>query len=115
MNKPVSDPMPTVVTAPNVSLVTPTKRPKIEVTPEQIDAVDVSEFRFRMLQWREHANAQRFPREYIFTGNSSVNTLLAGNAVASNVAHYLGMLARVALGDATIDALGLDYIEEVAA
>lgn len=114
MNKPVTDPLPTMVTQPNVSLVTPTKRPKLDVTPEQIDAVDVSEFRFRMLQWREHANAQRFPRDYVFTGNSSENTLMAGNAVASNVAHYLGLLARVALGDATADVLGLDWMEAAA-
>lgn len=111
MNKPVTEPLPTMVTQPNVSLVTPTKRPKLSVTPEQIDAVDVSEFRFRMLKWREHASAQRFPRDYVFTGNSSENTLMAGNAVASNVAHYLGLLARVAFGDATADALGLDWLE----
>ena len=114
MNKPITEPMPTLVGKTNVSLVTPTKRPRLEVTPEQIDAVDVSEFRFRMLQWREHANAQRFPRNYVFTGNGSVNTLLAGNAVAANVSHYLGLMCRVALGDATAAALGLDWLEVAA-
>lgn len=111
MNKPIADPMPTLVGKTNVSLVTPTKRPKITVTPEQVDALDVSEFRFRMLQWREHANAQRFPRDYIFTGNGSVNTLLAGNAVATNVAYYLGMLARIALRDITPADAGYEWLE----
>lgn len=95
----------------NHALVTPTPRPKVKFTPEQIAAVDVSEFRFRMLQWREHATAQRFPRDYIFTGNSSVNTLLAGNAVAANVSHYLGVMARIALGDLTIAESGFEWLE----
>lgn len=111
MNKPISEPVPTLVGKTNMSLVTPTKRPKLDVTPEQIDAVDVSEFRFRMLQWREHANAQRFPRDYVFTGNGSVNTLLAGNAVATNVSHYLGLLARIALGDGTAAGFGFEWLE----
>lgn len=111
MNKPLTEPMPTVVTSPNVSLVTPTKRPRIDATPEQIDAVDVSDYRFRMLQWREHANAQRFPRDYVFKGNSSVNTLHAGNAVAANVACYLGYMSRIALGDITIDDAGFEWLD----
>ena len=111
MNKPISEPVPTLVGKTNMSLVTPTKRPKLDVTPEQIDAVDVSDFRFRMLQWREHANAQRFPRDYVFTGNGSVNTLLAGNAVATNVSMYLGLLARIALGDGTAASFGFDWLE----
>lgn len=111
MNKPVGEPAPTLVGRVNVSLVTPTKRPRLEVTPGQIDAVDVSEFRFRMLQWREHANAQRFPRDYIFTGNGSVNTLLAGNAVATNVSMYLGQLARIALGDGAPADYGFEWLE----
>lgn len=103
MNKPISEPMPTMVGKANVSLITPTKRPRVDATPEQLDAIDISDFRFRMLSWREHASAQRFPRDYTFTGNSSENTLMAGNAVASNVAHYLGLLARVALGDLDVE------------
>lgn len=114
MNKPLTDPVPTVVSKANVSLVTPTKRPKITATMEQIDAVDVNDYRFRMLQWREHANAQRFPRDYIFKGNSSVNTLHAGNAVAANVAHYLGIHCRIALGDLTPSTAGFDWLEMAA-
>jgi DNA (cytosine-5)-methyltransferase 1 len=70
----------------------------------------MADWYFRMLQWREHANAQRFPRDYIFTGNQGENTLMAGNAVASNVAHYLGLLAIMAL-----DGLRVDQFEDVAA
>ncbi len=111
MNKPLTDPMPTVVSKTNVSLVTPSKRPRITATPEEIDAIDVTDYRFRMLQWREHANAQRFPREYVFKGNNSVNTLHAGNAVPANVAHYLGILCRIALGDLTPAAAGFEWLE----
>ncbi|MDY0829090.1 DNA cytosine methyltransferase [Microbacterium sp. BG28] len=114
MNKPVTEPLPTMVSKPNVSLVTPTRRARITATPEEVDAIDISDYRFRMLRWREHATAQRFPRDYVFTGNGSENTLMAGNAVASNVAHYLGLLARVALGDTPADQLGLDWLEDAA-
>jgi len=114
MNKPLTDPMPTVVGKTNVSLVTPTKRPKITATAAEIDAVDIRDFRFRMLQWREHATAQRFPRDYIFKGNSSVNTLHAGNAVAANVACYLGYACRIALGDLTPARAGFEWLEDAA-
>jgi hypothetical protein len=40
-----------------------------------------------------------------------VNTLLAGNAVATNVACYLGLLARVALRDLTATEAGLEWLE----
>lgn len=111
MNKPLTEPAPTVVSKANVSLVTPTKRRRIEATMEQIDAVDVNDYHFRMLQWREHANAQRFPRNYVFKGNGSVNTLHAGNAVAANVACYLGYMCRIALGDLTVAEAGYEWLE----
>lgn len=111
MNKPLTEPAPTVVAKANVSLVTPTKRPRIEATMEQIDAVDVNDYRFRMLQWREHANAQRFPRDYVFKGNGSVNTLHAGNAVAANVACYLGYMCRIAFGDISLADAGFEWLE----
>lgn len=114
MNKPVTVPLPTIVTSPNVSLVTPTARPKLDLDMEAVDAIDISEFFFRMLQWREHATAQRFPTEYHFTGNASENTLMAGNAVAANVAHYLGLLTRVALGDFTLADVDLQAHEAAA-
>lgn len=108
MNKPGTEPMPSVVTRPNISLVTPSRPPRPEIDMDAIDKIDISDWFFRMLNWREHANAQRFPTEYAFTGNSSENTLMAGNAVASNVAHYLGVLTRVAFGDLPMDILGYD-------
>jgi len=110
MNKPLTAPLPTVVSKANVSLVVPSSRTRPRFTSDEIDAVDVSEYRFRMLKWREHATAQRFPREYVFTGNGSVNTLHAGNAVAVNVARYLGDLSVVALGGATAEALGYEWL-----
>jgi len=89
MLKPITEPLPTVVARPNVSLVVPVrKRPTVDM--DDLESMDVSDYRFRMLSWREHATAQRFPVDYEFTGNSSENTMMAGNAVASNVAHYLG-------------------------
>ncbi len=111
MNKPLTQPMPTMVSKANVSLVVPPTRARPRFTADQIDQVDVSDYRFRMLKWREHASAQRFPREYVFTGNGSVNTLHAGNAVAVNVARYLGELAMVALGAATAASLGFEWLD----
>lgn len=58
------------------------------VRPER--AVDVSEFRFRMLRAREHLRAQRFPDSYVVTGTSTEQTMQAGNAVSSNVAQWIG-------------------------
>ncbi len=110
MNKALTEPLPTMVTSPNVSLVVPpARRPKLELPMDELDRIDISDYRFRMLAWREHANAQRFPRDYIFTGNNSENTLMAGNAVASNVAHYLGILTRIALGDLAFEIAHDEY------
>ena len=47
----------------------------------------------------------------MFKGNSSVNTLHAGNAVAANVACYLGFMCRVALGDITLADAGFEWLE----
>jgi DNA (cytosine-5)-methyltransferase 1 len=116
MNKGVDEPLPTIVAAPNVSLVIPFRRGKAKTTAEPLHtlatrdsaalvqpAIDPMDCSFRMLKWREHATAQRFPRTYTFTGNSSENTMMAGNAVASNVAHYIGIGIRIALGDKGAD------------
>jgi DNA (cytosine-5)-methyltransferase 1 len=114
MSKPITEPMPAVVTRPNISLVTPSRAPRIDVDMDAIDKIDIADWHFRMLTWREHANAQRFPTGYEFTGNGSENTLMAGNAVASNVAHYLGVLTRIAFDDLPADILGYD-LEKVPA
>lgn len=52
--------------------------------------VDLDDWHFRMLRPREAANAQRFPRGYIIHGNQGEQQMQAGNAVAVNVAHWLG-------------------------
>lgn len=53
-------------------------------------AADVEDCHFRMLQPREHLAAQRFPGDYIVTGNRAEQTAQAGNAVSANVAQWLG-------------------------
>jgi len=60
-------------------------------------AVAVEDCRFRMLKPREHLRAQRFPDSYVVTGNKGEQTTQAGNAVSSNVAHWLGTKALEAL------------------
>lgn len=112
MNKTVGEPLASVVARPNLSLVIPYRKGKPSTTRHPLHTIttvdgeaivqvadEILDARFRMLKWREHALAQRFPIDYIFTGNGGENTMMAGNAVASNVAHYLGMLCRIALGD----------------
>lgn len=111
LNTRVQDPMhPITASGGNHALVIPyrkarpksTREPLLTITTRDPAALvsisdDVLNSKFRMLKWREHASAQRFPIDYVFTGNSSENTMMAGNAVASNVAHYLGQLAIIAL------------------
>ncbi|MBD3778335.1 MAG: DNA cytosine methyltransferase [Micrococcales bacterium] len=114
MNKAIDEPLGAVVARPNMSLVIPYRRGnRATSTNEPMHALstresgalatadaedlDVDDFRFRMLKPREHLNAQRFPSDYVVTGNKSEQTLQAGNAVSSNVAHWLGRLAIAAL------------------
>lgn len=64
-------------------------------------SIDVDDCLFRMLKPRESATAQRFPREYVITGNGGEQQMQSGNAVAVNVAHWLGAdTARALEGDA---------------
>lgn len=110
MTKDVSDPLPAVVARPNLSLVIPYRRGRAKTTGEPLltlgtrdsaalvdPAVDVEDCRFRMLKPREHLRAQRFPDSYVVTGNKGEQTMQAGNAVSSNVAHWLGTKALEAL------------------
>lgn len=53
-------------------------------------AVTVEDCYFRMLTPREAATAQRFPRSYVIHGNQGEQQMQAGNAVAVNVAQWLG-------------------------
>jgi DNA (cytosine-5)-methyltransferase 1 len=59
--------------------------------------VDVMQARYRMIQWHEQARAQRFPASYQWTGNAGERTAGAGNAVASNVACWIGQGIAAAL------------------
>lgn len=60
-------------------------------------AVDIDDCHFRMLTPREAANAQAFPRDYIIHGNAGEMQMQAGNAVATNVAAWIGQAIRNAI------------------
>ena len=60
-------------------------------------AIDIDDCHFRMLTPREAANAQAFPREYIIHGNAGEQQMQAGNAVATNVAAWIGRAIANAL------------------
>lgn len=110
MTKDVAEPLPGVVGRPNLSLVIPYRRGRAKTTDEPLltlgthdsaalvePAVAPEDCRFRMLKPREHLRAQRFPDSYVVTGNKGEQTMQAGNAVSSNVAHWLGTKALEAL------------------
>jgi DNA (cytosine-5)-methyltransferase 1 len=59
--------------------------------------IDIADCRFRMLTPEEHLAAQRFHRSYVVLGNKGERTMQAGNAVASNVAQWLGAAVAAAL------------------
>ena len=59
--------------------------------------LDVDDYHFRMLKPREAANAQRFARDYTIHGNQGEQQMQAGNAVAVNVAHWIGKQVAAAL------------------
>ncbi|MDQ1206184.1 DNA cytosine methyltransferase [Microbacterium sp. SORGH_AS_0862] len=100
MNKPISEPLPTIVAAPNVSLVIPT-RTRPEASYEGDLPFDLDDVRFRMLGPREHLRAQRFADDYdTSAANKSQTTKGAGNAVPVNVAHWLGGFVAEAIGAA---------------
>jgi DNA (cytosine-5)-methyltransferase 1 len=105
--EPVTSPLSSVVTRDHHALVVPYrgKRSRAATTSEPLhtlatrdsaalvqpdDLSDVAECRLRMLKPREHLRAQRFPDDYIVKGNQGEQTMQAGNAVSSNVAHWLG-------------------------
>lgn len=53
-------------------------------------AVDANDCWFRMVQPSEQLYSQRFPRDYIVHGTKGEQTMQAGNAVAVNVAQWVG-------------------------
>ncbi|WP_336653509.1 MULTISPECIES: DNA cytosine methyltransferase [unclassified Leucobacter] len=90
MNKSPYEPLPTMVTSPNVSLVIPDRtRPKNLYAGDL--PFDIEDVRFRMLGPTEHLRAQRFPDDYdTRAANKSETTKGAGNAVAVNVSQWIG-------------------------
>jgi DNA (cytosine-5)-methyltransferase 1 len=113
MAKPVNQPFGTVTSSDHHSLVVPyrngsaksTRDPLLTLatrdsaglaTPTITDA-DVDDCRFRMLKPREQLRAQRFPDSYVVLGNVGEQTMQAGNAVSSNVAHWLGRAVAAVL------------------
>lgn len=90
MNKSPYEPLPTMVTSPNVSLVVPDRtRPKDLYRGDL--PFDIEDVRFRMLGPTEHLRAQRFPDDYdTSAANQGETTKGAGNAVAVNVAQWIG-------------------------
>ena len=113
MVKSVDEPLPSMVARANTSLVIPFRRNgrATRANAEPLStmtaggnhhglldtAMTVEDCHFRMLGPREHLRAQRFPDDYTVLGNKSEQTKGAGNAVASNVAHYLGVHTVAAL------------------
>lgn len=113
MNKPVTEPPRTQTAQLNKSLVIPYRKgaKPYPVTADALStlatreqhallqaAIEVEDCYFRMLKPREAAWAQRFARTYVITGNQGEQQMQAGNAVAVNVAAWLGRRAGDALG-----------------
>ena len=105
MNKAVGDPRPGLVARPNMSLVIPYRKARVTTTDEPIHtqatvesaglatpAIDINDCHFRMVKPRESARAQRFPDNYVLTGNQGEQQLQAGNAVSNNVSQWLGAI-----------------------
>lgn len=102
--KPDGEPLPTSRSTVSDFLVVPyRKRVKPHKTTEPIGtqatreqhgvmraAPDIDDCYFRMLSPREAANAQRFDRDYVIRGTKGERQMQAGNAVAVNVAHWIG-------------------------
>lgn len=106
LNTSVADPMhPITGSGGNHSLVIPYRRTRGKGTrPARLDFRDddldeiVLNSLFRPLGPLEHGRAQRFPDSYAVKGNKGDRTKGFGNAVASNVAHWLGRYCVIALG-----------------
>jgi DNA (cytosine-5)-methyltransferase 1 len=118
MVKSVGEPLPAIVARVNTSLVIPYRRGRAARATEgplptqttsnttallmpTFSAAEMREIvensHFRMLGPLEHGRAQRFPDGYAVKGTKGARTKGFGNAVASNVAHWLGRQVVVAL------------------
>lgn len=112
--KPVTEPTPALVTTTRPMLVIPYRRgakPHSPADPLSTQAtreqhgimtaqVAIEDCHFRMLHPRESANAQRFPGDYVIHGNRGEQQMQAGNAVAVNVAQWIGGQVAAALDGA---------------
>lgn len=106
LSMPVTEPFGTVTTKDHHALVIPYRKGSVArradgqplptvstresagvLRPLTIDPMDCF---YRVVRWREHASAQRFPVGYQFTGNIGERTMQAGNAVPCNAAHFIG-------------------------
>lgn len=87
-----SDPLPTQTTSNTTGLL------EVNFTESELREI-VQGSRFRMLGPREHGRAQRFPDSYQVEGSKGAQTKGFGNAVASNVAHWLGRVIVAALSE----------------
>lgn len=112
MNRPVTDPLPTMRAHSTHSLVVPFRRGSRPHDPSlpfstmathtqhgvmtAQERVAIEDCYFRMLTPREGANAQRFEPDYRLTGNLGEQQMGVGNAVAVNVSQWIG--SRVAEG-----------------
>ncbi|WP_243061189.1 DNA cytosine methyltransferase [Nocardioides sp. SR21] len=122
MNTGVERPMPTLTARGSRSLVIPYRKgakpypvemdalstmathDQHAVLTAMVDAFDVNDCYFRMLKPREAANAQRFSADYRLIGTKGQQQLGAGNAVAVNVAHWLGKRVLAVLAPRMADA-----------
>lgn len=112
--RPVTEPLPALVTTTRPMLVIPYRRGahphspseplSTQATREQhgllTAQVAIEDCYFRMLHPRESANAQRFPGDYVIHGNRGEQQMQAGNAVAVNVAQWIGGQVAAALDGA---------------
>lgn len=101
---PVTKPLATVTAGGNHhALVVPYRNAAVKTTEEPFHtmstvdsaalvgpAVAIEDCWFRMVQPREQLYAQRFPHDYIVHGTKGEQTMQAGNAVAVNVAQWVG-------------------------
>jgi DNA (cytosine-5)-methyltransferase 1 len=105
MTKDVAEPFAGIVARTNLSLVIPYRKGRVTTTDEPIHAqatvesaglatpaIDINDCHFRMVKPRESARAQRFPDNYVLTGNQGEQQLQAGNAVSNNVSQWLGAI-----------------------
>lgn len=110
--KPVTTPLPATVAHSAPTLIVPFRKgarpypcqtaPISTVATREQHAVlhaevDLQDCRFRMLKPRETATAQRFPSHYVILGHKGEQQQQAGNAVAVNVARWIGTRVRSVL------------------